>query len=407
MSSLSSAVSSAVPATSETLNLDVVKMASVSATQILDELSGLDLSFGVGGLGSYKIPMTFQASGEEKVYTVIKGRTIRVGINLDIADFFKKKGDDAPKGPLHKMVEDAMKTGIKNKKDAAGFEYNVCGYVEIEYLGNNQYYVNTCYVKIGVTAQLSFNVQASYLGIVGVYFKASWTGETTVDLKVTRYGPEEGFGLDDLNFNLEHDFHLEGGAYVLWGIGSAGVYGKLQLGFVLGIKPELGFESVYVKGEVGVKWSLLWGLRTGKHVIAAGNIYRWPEARNVMMRLLASGAPDAYEFNDRAYLDARSEWLSGAYLQRNVYDNVAPQIVVCDDVTMMVWLDDNRDRDDANFQMLYYSLYQNGTWTEPAAVADNGTFDCEFDVYADGETVYVVYSEMTEANRVQTPRKYL
>lgn len=108
--------------------------------------------------------------------------------------------------------------------------------------------------------------------------------------------------------------------------------------------------------------------------------------------------PNSYEFNTREYLEKRSEWQSGEYLQKNIYDNVAPKIVTCGDTTMMVWLDDNSSRADADFQTLYYSVLQNGVWSEPIAVCDNGTFDCEFDVYTDGKKIYVIYTEMTSKN---------
>ncbi len=383
------------------LNIDVIKLANISEQQILQELSGLELSFSLGDMGNYKLPMNFSPSGDEKFYTSIKGRTIRVGINLDIGEFFEKNGDNAPKSALQKMVNDSMKNFAKGK---SGIEYNVCGYLEIEYLGNGEYYVKTNYVKVGVATKLSFNAQASFYGIVGVYFKAGLTSESTLDITITRYEPEQGFEVEDLNFAIDHTLNVEGGAYLLWGFGSASMYGKAKMGFVLGLIPEVEFESVYITGEFGAKWSVLWGLYSGKHVIASGDIYRWPQAQTYMMRTLSTSLyaaqqePDSYQFNDRAYLENRSEWQTGRYLQTNIYDNVAPKIVTCGNTTIMVWLDDNSERDDANFQTLYYSIYKNGTWCEPIPVADNGTFDCEFDVYTDGEQIYVVYTEMTGSN---------
>lgn len=384
------------------LNIDIIYLGEISPTQILKELGDMELSFALGGLGNYKIPMTFTPSKDETFYTIIKDRTIRIGINLDIGEFFEKGEKDAPKGAIHKMVDQAMK---KYGKDKSKYEYNVCGYIEIEYLGNRQYYIKTCYVKAGVTAKLAFEAQASYFGVVGVYFRATWAGETAVDVKVTRYEPVSGFGLEDLNFSLEHDFKLEGGAYLLWGAGSAGLYAQLKMGFVIGVVPFNGIESVYITGKAGVKWSVLWGLWSGDHVFIQGDIYRWPEAQSYSLRRLSSNLyvlqrdPSSYELNDRAYLEDRSEWLGGEYLQKNIYGNVAPKIVACGDTVMMLWLDDNSQRDDANFQTLYYSVYENGTWSEPMVVADNGTFDCEFDVYTDGEKIYVVYTEMTGSNQ--------
>ncbi len=388
-------------AVASALNIDVIKLAAISENQIIDEFSNLEFAFSFGSLGNYKIPLSFTPTGEEKFYTYISGRTIRVGINLDIGDYFKKNGDDAPKSALQKMVDQAMKT---YKKPKNAIEYNVCGYIEIEYLGNGEYYVKTNYVKLSIAAKLSFNAQASFYGIIGVYFKAEVSGEATLDIKFSRFEPEEGFEAEDLNFAMEDTLTLEGGAYLLWGIGSAGLYGKGTLGFVLGIIPEVEFESVYISGEFGAKWSLLWGLWSGKAVIASGNIYNWSEAQTYMMRMLSTSFyeaqqnPDSYEISERDYLNYRSEWTNGEYLQKNIYDNVAPKIVNLGEEKIMVWLDDNSQRGTSDFQTLYYSVYKNNVWSEPIPVCDNGTFDCEFDLYTDGEKVYVVYTEKKNKN---------
>jgi len=386
---------------SSALNIDVIKLANISESQILNELSNIELSIGLGSMGSYKVPLTFTANGEEKFYTVIKDRTIRVGINLDIAELFEGEEEKPYKTKLQNMVNDSMQNFAKSKP---GFEYNLCGYLEIEYLGNGEYIVKTSYVKIGVAGKLSFNAQASYFGVVGVYFKAELRGEASLDMHITHYSPEQGFGVDDLNFAIENTLTLEGGAYLLWGFGSAGIYGKAQMGFVLGLIPDVEFESVYISGEIGVKWSVLWGLYTGNYKFISGDIYRWPEAQTYMLRMASRGVaaaqqdPNSYEFNPREYLVNRSEWLSGEYLQKNIYDNVAPKTVTCGDTTLMVWLDDNSNRADGDFQTLYYSVLKNGVWSEPTPVCDNGTFDCEFDVYSDGDKIYIVYTEMTSQN---------
>ncbi len=386
------------------LNIDVIRLAAISEQQILDELSSLDLTFSLGDMGNFKVPMSFTATGDETFYTSVKGRTIRVGINLDIGSLLEEEDDDLPKGTLQRMVDAAMKKSAKGK---AGFEYTLCGYLEIDYLGNGEYYVKTNYVKVGMTANMAFNAQASWYGVVGVYFKAQLSASSTLNMIVSRYEPEAGFGVEDMNFGMEAKLGVAGGAYVLWGFGSAELYADAQMGFVVGLVPKPEVESVYISGEFGVKWSLFWGLRRGQHVIATGDIYRYP-AQTYLLRSLsaelyaAQQDPSSYEWNDRSYLQERSEWQSGEYLQTHIYDQVSPEIVTCGDTVMMLWLDDNRERADADFQTLYYALYEDGVWSEPKAVADNGTFDCEFDVYTDGDTIYVVYTDMAVPNASAT-----
>ena len=378
------------------LNIDVIKLAQISEKQILGELSRINLTIGLGGLGSYKIPINPQSSGNEKFYTSIKDRTIRIGINLDVGEIFAKNDEQKAKTVLHKMVQDSMENFAKDK---SGFEYNLCGYIEIEYLGNGNYYVKTSYVKLGLNAKLAFNAQASFFGVVGVYFRASLSGSASLDLHITHFAPEEGFRVDELNFAMENTLELAGGAYVLFGIGSAEFFGSISVGFQLGIIPEFEMESVYVTGELGVRWSILWGLGSGKETLLSGDIYRWPEKmtyRDLEKRFHAVRQdPASYSFNDRAYLEDRSAWLTGeqGYLQKNIYDRVAPETVTCGDTTMMVWLDDNSQRGDTDYQSLYYSVYRDGSWSAPVAVDDDGTFDCEFDLCTDGERIYVIYTQ--------------
>ena len=388
------------------LNIDVVHLAVLSEAQIMDEFSNLSITIGLGGMGEYKVPFTVTGSGEEMVYVSVTGRTIRVGINLDLAEIFGKDEEkDTPIGLIHKMVDNAMKNNVTDK---TGVIFDLCGYLELEYLGDGEYFIKTSYVKVSVGVKIGVRAQASFHGIVGVYFEASVSAKGTLELKISRVTPEEGFKFDELNFSPEVGMGIEGGAYILWGAGSAGIYGELTMGFTLGIIPEFDIKTVYVSGEIGVKWSLLWGVFGNKHVIASGDIYRWPSDYQpqeiaLFLRRMQNDL-DAYTVNDRSYLEERSDWQgSGEYLQTGIYDQVAPKTVTCGNTTMMLWLDDNAQRDVANFQTLYYSLYENGTWTQPIAVDDNGTFDCEFDVCTDGRKIYVLYTERaTVASNVAT-----
>ncbi len=382
------------------LNIDVVMIAEISETQLLEELSGLDLAFSLGDMGDFKLPLSFRTSETEKIYTIINGRTICVGVNIDINEFFdSQKGEITSKTELQKKIDKSLKTFAKGDM---GFDANVCGYVEIEYLGNGEYYVKTSYVKIAVSSNLSFNAQASFFGVVGVYFSASLSGETALDMHITHYVAEEGFKIDDMNLSIDNSLMVEGGAYLLWGAGSASIYGKMQMGFLLGIVPDLEFESVYISGELGVKWSVLWGLFRGDHKILSGDIYSWTDSDAYFINEVANSLYDGtYTVNSRDYLEDRSSWLPESeannlkypYLQQNIYGGVSPEIVTAGDNTVMVWLDDNAERNDFNFQTLYYSVYQNGVWSSPIPVDDNGTFDCEFHVYTDGKDIYVIFTE--------------
>jgi len=113
------------------LNIDVVHLAVISETQIMDEFSNLSITIGLGGMGEYKVPFTVTGTEEEMVYVTVTGRTIRVGINLDLAEIFGDDDDDkdAPIGLIHKMVDNAMKNNVKDK---TGVIFDLCGYIELE-----------------------------------------------------------------------------------------------------------------------------------------------------------------------------------------------------------------------------------------------------------------------------------
>jgi len=385
------------------LNIDVIKLGTISTEQIIGELSKIDLEFSAGDFGEYKIPMKFVSDGDEKVYTDIEGRTIRVGINLDVGKLFENNSEAVAKSTIQKLIDKAMKEF--SKKDA-GFGCGVSGYIELEYRGPGDFDVKVCYVKVCLSANLEFTANASYMGIVGVYFKAELSGASTVDLVITGFSPEEKFEVEMPSVTIENSLLLELGAYLLWGFGSAGVYGTLNMGFTLGMIPKMEMETVYISGELGIHWTVMWGIFSGDYPIVEGDLYRWPQNKNYMLAALSENLydamldPDSYKLNDRSYLANRSEWLAStqdeSYLQQNIYYNVVPEIVTCGDTTLMVWLDDNSNRSGSNYQTLYYSVYENGQWSAPVAVDDNGTFDCEFDLYTDGKEIYVIYSEMTQ-----------
>ena len=377
-------------AISSALNLRPLWIAPLSDQQILDELSKVNLWLDAGSFGKISVPLYFNG-GEERIYASVSGSTIRVGLNIDVAELFDK-GEGGAMTRVEKEIRKKMKTMAKPN---SGFNCEVAGYIELEYLGNNEYYVKTSYVRVAVGAELSFKAQASYLGIVGVYFKASFGATGSLELTISRYTPEAGFVLDDATVGLETGLGLEGGAYLLWGAGSAGLYGNLNMGFTVGIVPSWELESVYISGDLGVKWSVLWGLFAGRHTIVAGDLYRWPEVRAYARALMRNAPAGSMSFNDRSYLDQRGQWQSGDSLLTGLPDDAAPQMVTCGDTTVMVWLDDDGSRDDSNYQTLVYSVYNPATdsWSAPAQVDSNDTFDCEFSLYTDGQGIYILYTE--------------
>ena len=400
---------------SSALNIDVAAIASVSTQQILDELNSIDLTASVGELGDISTPLNF---GTEKslIYVHTEGRNIRIGINLDIDKIIKQFAQSNSKS-LESFIQKKIEEQLTSNKPGLSTKIKpyLCGYVDIVYLGKGRYYVKTCNVKLGVEMKVSFEAELlSVIGIINVYMKASLSADFALSLTITRFAPDSGFSVSDVTLPVKTKLDLEVGVDVLLRCCSASAYGNLTMGFDLMLYPRTYFKRVYITGEVGVKYSLLWGLLgEGTYPLAKGDIYDSSKRSRSMYSDLMTTAysdPSGYVLHDRSYLDTRSEWQpilaqsarSGTdgdlyrTLQSNTYSDIAPRIVTAGDTTVMMWFDDSPEKDPYNFRTLYYAVYdeERQLWSDPVQLDSNDTLDCEFDLISDGEKIYVVYTEL-------------
>ncbi|MBO4879315.1 MAG: leucine-rich repeat protein [Clostridia bacterium] len=108
----------------------------------------------------------------------------------------------------------------------------------------------------------------------------------------------------------------------------------------------------------------------------------------------------------RDYLKQQSEWLGGTakrdqqaaretvILQSGIFANAQPQMITAGGRTVMVWLADDGSRSTGNHSVLMFSvLNEDGTWTAPAPVWDDGTCDSAPKLATDGTDVYVVWED--------------
>ncbi|MBQ3498335.1 MAG: Ig-like domain-containing protein [Clostridia bacterium] len=81
----------------------------------------------------------------------------------------------------------------------------------------------------------------------------------------------------------------------------------------------------------------------------------------------------------------------------SVYPYADPQLVELDDGRIVaLWLGDNGTKSTMNLTTLYYSVYENGTWSTPAAVYESGLADNEPKICTDGEKVYALWQRGNE-----------
>ncbi len=61
---------------------------------------------------------------------------------------------------------------------------------------------------------------------------------------------------------------------------------------------------------------------------------------------------------------------------------------------IMFYMGDDLSRDDYDCQTLYYMIYDNGSWSQPVILDDDGTADLDYSVAQAGDKVMVVYSDL-------------
>lgn len=86
-------------------------------------------------------------------------------------------------------------------------------------------------------------------------------------------------------------------------------------------------------------------------------------------------------------------------LETGVYENTEAKLVQAGDTKMLLWLEDDAARDTINGSKLVYSVYDENadSWSEPQAVADDGTADFAPSVVTDGEKIYVAWQNFSKA----------
>ncbi len=349
-------------------------------------LAGAELSFPAPFLKDSKITCSY---GNNKVFVVIgKEKDFAENPALD-----KLTGKQLFEKALDKWLSESKKSA---KKEVFG---SLAMVIEFDETG-----VTKVYGQINVGFNLSASRGQTFMvGIIPVY------GEVAISAKGELEITEIGFDPGTMEFfSPEHEFTLTGTLTLYGGLGvpvvSVGVYGEGIAQLVLSDQQESIFEKFMLRGELGLyaKMRLLFFKEICYKYPLLSGVMSWPDhvksARTLMLTM------EEYETAPRAYLENRSEWLYGAstygltadgVLQESVYTGIEPKLVTCGDTVMMLYMDDDGS-EGLNYQRLCYSLYdaESATWSAPLPVDSNDHADLEFDVYSDGEGIYLAYTEM-------------
>lgn len=224
---------------------------------------------------------------------------------------------------------------------------------------------------------------------------------------------EFGFAL-----KLRPELTIGGGAGVKGAI-SGGLYGKGSMPM------EVNFSNKHtsgaLSGEVGVEAELF--CFKGKKEILKGKITLWdkyfgnnrsiPQTyANRLQRLEKESGETNTMLIPRDYLKTTSGWLGGRQplartrsamaegltmkeLQTSVFKNVQTQLISLNDGRMMMaWIEDDANRNTYNRLRLVYSIWENGVWSAPKAVDDDGTNDASPVLATDGEAVFIAWQNL-------------
>lgn len=179
----------------------------------------------------------------------------------------------------------------------------------------------------------------------------------------------------------------------------AGINGRIsgQVSFPASVLRE-GL-TLNISASFYVKAKALWALEAEWSKTLNCNLY--PNFGDVTI----NSAEDVIDYNDfepiaRDYMNAiqiETQSIDETLNKYSVYPYADPQLVELNDGRIVaLWLGDNGTKSTMNLTTLYYSVYESGTWSAPAAVYESGLADNEPKIATDGEKVYALWQRGNE-----------
>ena len=239
-----------------------------------------------------------------------------------------------------------------------------------------------------------------------------------------------GRTVPDGDFPFEFDVTIyltpkvKGGAGIgLEGVVSGGVYAKAEMPveyaikkkhFTLGVDGEIGWEAHYIIGEasgtiINGTFNLLdeyFGTKSKQVRRQIATTYAMTE----FIDKTVSQTSEKTTLLSRDYIN-NQKWVgtqtsakrkarsaskltfANTTLESSVNEFQRPQLVTAGNTMMLIWVDDDTSRDTYNRYRLVYSLYNNGSWSVPKAVDDDGMIDYQVSATAVGNDIYIAYQK--------------
>ena len=373
-------------------------------------LSGENLGVKLKGV---KIDISVEAG---KIRVTI-GKTLSEGEALKNEEWeeWKKLCEDSPK--------DWDLSQWKDKIDSLDMDYSgnikgeteVCGYLEGTANRNGGGTILTGKLKLKASA--SAEVKAQYtVGIIPVYAKISFGVEGEAEGAFSFNLTEKKIDAERSGITLSIEPFLagEGGVGVM-AVATVGVEGKGSLPFSTKIGTKDG-TKLSLKGSLSLKVKML-KFDSYSLTLAEREKQLLPTEKSRSAARAADVSElsmDDFQVVDDSYLDEKSLWLGDSSIQpfslettetgaveRVLKTNINPdaemQMVTADDTKMILWTEGDSKRSAINNSKLVYSIYSaaDDTWSEPQAVADDGTADFAPSAVSDGEHIYVAWQNIS------------
>ncbi|MCH5187618.1 MAG: hypothetical protein J1F63_04390 [Oscillospiraceae bacterium] len=207
--------------------------------------------------------------------------------------------------------------------------------------------------------------------------------------------------LVDPQINAVADITAELTPYIGAGIGTqdilsieAGLKGKLGMGLKVPAEKLSDSLTIDFTGQVYILGTALW-LKT-EYV---KDFMKWQLYPYHGVEFMSLQDESDYSIIDRSYLNAAMPMaLSAGTVKNGIYPYGGVKTgVLSDGRVIMVWLDDDTSRNLVNKTALYYSILENGVWSAPAQIENDGTADFDFDLKVSGNKAALVWQDALAA----------
>ena len=372
----------------------------------------------------------------------ITGNKVKISVGFDIfgySDSTDKSGDTETKWlsfkdsckSFQKTSKDHNDTLKKLKKFKKNYGSNKNQTFKTDFLGYLEGYITDTgglqFTEVCGTlaAEFAYKIKSQFgpAGIPIFYAYVEAGAEAGATANAGKTVPD-----GDFPFEFDVTIHLtpkvKGGAGIgLEGAVSGGVYAKAQMPveyaikkkhFTLGVDGEIGWEAHYIIGEAsGTVFSGTANLLDEYFGTKSKQVRRQIAATYAMTEFIdktVSQTSEKTTLLSRDYIN-NQKWVgtqtsakrkarsaskltfANTTLESSVNEFQRPQLVTAGDKMMLIWVDDDTSRDTYNRYRLVYSLYNNGSWSVPKAVDDDGMIDYQVSATAVGNDIYIAYQK--------------